>query len=138
MIIDRRKYKKGVETQIPNLKYNKEIKAIILNGIADLPAAALFTYRNQFNGRFGSSFCCEEDVLIRKNLRIYPFEEILYMRTNKETLLFAKEALESGSKVCGSKGPSIMSQFVHKYIISMGVDQMHTAFGGSFKQLLSL
>ena len=60
------------------------------------------------------------------------------MRTNEETLLFAKEAFESGSKVCGIKGPSIMSQFVYKYIISMGVDQMHTAFGGGFKQLLSL
>ena len=128
---------KGINLQTCNNVQTIKIRGIILCGTCDLPAKALFLNINQFNGAFGCQTCKQEGYSVN-HTRVYPYEECIRLRTDEETLQHASQAIECNMKVCGVKGPSLLSKIVHKYVSSTSVDVMHAVFEGVTKKLLNL
>lgn len=136
--------KEGVRVRVGNQNAETLIKGIVLCGTADQPAKAKFLNFKAFNSINGCCKCKIETMYIRRGLRVYPFRRGLQMRTEAETLLHAQEAVNlpprNGERqaVCGVKGPTELSLFVHQYIRSTCVDVMHCVFLGQFKAQLHL
>lgn len=120
---------RGIDVFVPNVNTLIPVRAINLTGTCDLPAKALFLNMNQYNGEYGCPKCKEKGRIVA-NRRIYPYAPNLNLRTDSETLTHALQAYESNVKVCGVKGPSIMSKIVSKCVKTTAVDGMHCVFLG--------
>ena len=58
------------------------------------------------------------------------------MRTEKDVLIFSREACEIRIPVCGVKGPTVLSKICPKFITSTAIDAMHLVFEGVAKTLM--
>lgn len=128
---------KDVELHVPPLGKNILVKGVVISGTCDLHAKALFLYMNLFNGKFGCQVCKQEGFRLG-NVRVYPFQRNLDLRTEAETILHANQAHESRLKICGVKGLTALSKIVPKFITSTAVDVMHAAFEGVAKKMIEL
>jgi len=70
-------------------------------------------------------------------VQVFPFERNLPLRTDEETLIHAREAVENNQPVYGVKGPSALALLTKSYIRSTAIDSMHL-IGNIVKLLNSL
>ena len=117
--------------EIPNLTEKVIVRGIVICGTCGLPAKTLFFNMNQYNGRFGCQVFKAEGVRIN-NFRIYPYTKDLMLRTEEE-MLHATQAVEMKMKICGVKGPLILSKIIYKFVTSTALDVMHAVFEGMVK-----
>ena len=102
--------------------------------MCDLPAKALFLNKHQYNHKFGcqvSKDSGEYEEIAR--IRIYPYKDVLHLRTTLETENHASSALETKMPVCGVKGPTIRSKIAYDCRRSTSVDVVHCVFEGCVK-----
>ncbi|XP_066583348.1 uncharacterized protein [Prorops nasuta] len=124
-----------IEENIINNEFdNIEVKGIVICGMCDLPAKALFLNMIQYNGKFGCQKCYQKGERYL-NVQVYPFENFK-VRDEKETLMYVKQSMISKFPVYGVKGPTMISSFTYKYIRTTTVDSMHCVFEGVVKSLL--
>ena len=91
----------------------------------------------QFNGWFGCQKCKIRGKRV-SNVHVYPFVEELSMRTSNETIQYARAASHSNKVVFGVKGPTILSEIVHDFIVTTTVDVMHCVYLNVLKKLMTL
>ena len=91
----------------------------------------------QFNGWYGCPKCKIRGERI-ENVQVYPFEENLNLRTSEETVQYGNEALLLKKDIFGIKGPSILSEITHNFIVATTIDIMHCIYINDTKKLMSL
>lgn len=113
------------------------VRGVVMCGIVDLHAKALFLNSKLFNSRWGCSVCKIETVQDQPPLpkRIYPFRFNLTLRTDEETVNFARIAHRTRRPVYGIKGPSALAPFVRRPIEYTSIDVMHQSALGLGKML---
>lgn len=124
----------GIEIIIENIPV--VLRGIVCCGTCDLPANALFLNMTQYNGKFGCKKCKQKGQKCEGKW-VYQYEKDLSLRTDEETKKHQVEADESGVRVCGVKGSSVIGNIVFKPIQSTAIDFMHY-LSGIVKLLLSL
>ena len=67
--------------------------------------------------------------------RVYPYQDLTNLRSEEDTLEYAKQSCEVQKAVCGVKGPTIISKICNKFITSTAIDVMHCVFEGIVKRL---
>ena len=94
-----------------------------------------------FNGRYGCSFCLIEGVTVplqpQGHAHAFPYENKLTLRTSQDSQAFANRAT-ANEPVMGVKGPTVLSQLMLDFILSLGLDRMHSVDGGVVKRVLNL
>lgn len=127
----------GINVDIPSNNAPIKLRGMVMCGTCNLPAKALFLNMTQFNGKYGCPKCKLRGQS-EQSRWTYPFQRKLSHRSDKETHAFAKTALRINVPVYGIKGPSLLSQFVHKFMRTTVVDSMHCVFLGVTKQLCTI
>ena len=134
-IIERRQ---GIDVKIPNTEIPLRVQGIIISGICDLPAKALFLNMNQYNGRFGCQKCkIKGRYLLEHRVLVYLYEDI-NLRTQEETRVHAQQAVDTRIAVCGVKGRTILSSIVHDNMTAVTINPMHCISEGVVKKLMEL
>lgn len=128
----------GVNFTIHGKTNKVKVRGIVICGTCDSPARSLFLNTKQFNSKFGCPKCKIQTKKLRKNLRVYPHQDELNLRTSSETEKFAAKAHKKKKPVFGVKGPSVLSKITHDFIRTMTLDAMHCVFLGVVKRLLFL
>ncbi|XP_046408556.1 uncharacterized protein LOC124173087 [Ischnura elegans] len=117
-----------------------KVRCILLNGIADLPAKALLLNLKNFNGFFRCPKCLIKGEKItlagRKKSFVYKNSVNLTLRTHKESLNHCEEAERTQKPVFGFKGRNAISRICPDFIRGMGIDTMHSVFGGVYLNLV--
>ena len=117
------------------------IRKVKVHGhLADLVAKAPSLNMKQFNGEFGCSVCLHpgERLQGRGNVRVYPqYPEEPARRNNRDTLLQAQVAEETGRSVFGIMGTSPLHR-VLRVPDNLLLDYMHLVLEGEFMRRLNL
>ena len=123
----------GIEAHTP--AGVKQIKAVLLTGIFDLPGKAAVLNMKQFNGQFGCLYCTDPGEMQMAS-RIYPPDAPHCSRTEQSIQECASKAEAQQSPVLGIKGYSVLYQAVS---IPHGVpiDYMHCVLEGIVKSFLT-
>ncbi|XP_051168594.1 uncharacterized protein LOC127290000 [Leptopilina boulardi] len=82
----------GVNFTIHGKTNKVKVRGIVICGTCDSPARSLFLNTKQFNSKFGCPKCKIQTKKLRKNLRVYPHQDELNLRTSSETEKFAAKA----------------------------------------------
>ena len=126
----------GIEANTPVGK--KQVKAVVLTGIFDLPAKATIVNMKQFNGEYGCLYCMDPGEILHGSVRIYPPNAPHHPRTEQDVIESAAKAEVHGSSSAdfGIKGHSILYGVVSlPYVIP--VDYMHLVLEGAVKSLMA-
>lgn len=124
----------GIEARTPVGK--KQIKAVVLAGIFDLPAKATVVNMKQFNGEYGCLYCVDPGKILYGNLRIYPPNAPHRPRTEQDMIESAAKAEAQGSAVFGIKGHSVLYGVI-SLPYGVPIDYMHCLLEGAVKSLMT-
>ena len=112
----------------------KNIKAVLLAGIFDLPAKASVLNTVQFNGKYGCNYCKDRGMNVNPGRHIYLPKDTHELRTELEMKQWASEAERDGEPVYGVKGLSVLSGVVN-ILFLVPIDYMHAVLEGIVKTL---
>ncbi|XP_046393433.1 uncharacterized protein LOC124161213 [Ischnura elegans] len=131
----------GIELVLP-CGNKTAVKSFILAGIADLPAKALLLNLKNFNGFFGCPKCLVKGEKItvagKKKTFVYKYSDHLTLRSHALSIKHCEEAEVTQKPVYGFKGINVISKICPDFIRGIGIDTMHSVFGGVFKALMHL
>ena len=113
----------------------KEIRAMLLVSVFNLPAKAAAANIKQFNGRYGCLYCTHPGEALGRGATVYPPNTADSLRTHVQVQLCAAQAASSGKPVFGIKGPSPLAKYVD-VVNSIPVDYMHAVLEGVCKQIM--
>lgn len=102
--------------------------------IADMPAKASIVNIQQFNSYYGCSQCYAKGKYVSRRM-IFPFQNTIKLRNNKEYIHCAKIAEESQTPYFGVKGSCLLSEFL-SIPESLLIDYMHQCLLGVGKTLI--
>ena len=111
----------------------KQVNAVVLTGIFDLPAKAAVI---NINGKNGCLYCEDPGEIITRGQRIYPPSAPHQPRTETEIKRCASEAETNGEVVLGIKWHSVL-QGVVNIPFGIPIDYMHCVLEGVVKSLIS-
>ncbi|KAK3909500.1 Leucine--tRNA ligase [Frankliniella fusca] len=123
---------KGVQFKVPGASEPVLVRGIVICGVCDLTAKALFLNMSHPSSTFGCQRCKVRSVK-EQNQAVYKFQRYPPKRTYQETLLHAEKALKARRSVYGVKGTSALS-FVYRPVETTAID-MHDAYIGVSKVL---
>ncbi|KAE8742171.1 hypothetical protein FOCC_FOCC012311 [Frankliniella occidentalis] len=123
---------KGVQFRVPEVPEPVLVRGIVICGVCDLTAKALFLNMSHPSSTFGCQKCKIRSVK-ENNQAVYKFQRYPQKRTYQETLVHADKALKARRSVYGVKGTSALS-FVYHPIETTAID-MHDAYIGISKVL---
>ena len=112
----------------------KNVKAVLLAGVFDLPAKAAVLNTVQFNGHYGCTYCKNKGSHFNHR-HIYPPTDSHQLRKETEMTPWALEAERLGKPVFGVKGSSILSGVIN-IPYGIPIDYMHAVLEGVVKTLL--
>ena len=112
----------------------KNVKAVLLAGVFDLPAKAAVLNTVQFNGHYGCTYCKDKGSHFNHR-HIYPPTDSHQLRKETEMTQWALEAERLGKPVFGVKGSSILSGVIN-IPYGIPIDYMHAVLEGVVKTLL--
>lgn len=111
------------------------VRACLLAAVFDLPAKAMATNINQYNGYYSCTYCLDEGAHESRRHLFYPGEEH-EPRTESHLQECTRDAEASGSAVYGVKGKSVLSDHIN-LTKSVAIDYMHAVLEGVTESLLS-
>ncbi|XP_044019490.1 uncharacterized protein LOC122859872 [Aphidius gifuensis] len=123
-------------------KYNGDYKLtskfMVLLCSVDSVARPLILRMTQFNGAFGCNFCYQNGCTHGDSFK-YPLEKKIILRTHEETVELGEQSLNSGTRILGVIGPSILfGLFGFDCMRGMVVEPLHNLFLGVAKQYTKL
>ena len=113
----------------------KEIRAMLLVSVFDLPAKAAAANMKQFNGRYGCLYCTHPGEALGRGATVYPPNTADSLQTHVQVQRCAAQAASSGKPVFGIKGPSPLAKYID-VVNSIPVDYMHAVLEGVCKQIM--
>ena len=113
----------------------KQVKAIVLLGIFDLPAKATVVNMKQFNGEYGCLYCVDSGEVLHRSVRVYPPSAPHHPRTEQDIIESAAKAEAQGSAVFGIKGHSVLYGVI-SLPYGIPIDYMHSVLEGVVKSLM--
>jgi len=136
-------FQKGIEVVIDK-DVSITVRGALMQGTGDLPARGDLINFSRFNSKFGCMVCkqrisiCYLDAKnLRKNVKVYLYEENVPLRTLQETRESVKRAVGLNTTSFGVKGPSPFDDLCPDYVTGMSIDTMH-ANTGICKKLIYL
>lgn len=112
-------------------------KFMVLLCSVDSVARPMLLRMTQFNGAFGCTFCYQNGTSINDTIK-YPFQNNMTTRLHEEIEELGINALNSGQRILGVIGPSVLFGLLGFNCLGMVVEPLHNLFLGVVKQYTSI